>query len=96
MLVFSLVLGALKIDLSTLPCPLIGHQLLCNLLIFLLRCTQGLVSLGAEVSLNPDLIPGILDPLLSYKNLLDSLHINNKGEPLKKKKKKKKTLSEAC
>ena len=46
---------------------------------------QGLVGLGTEVSLNLGIIPGVLDPLLSYKNLLDSLHKNNKGIPYKKK-----------
>ena len=54
------------------------------LFILLLRCTQGLVGLGTEVSLNLGIIPGILDPLLSYKNLLDSLRKNNKGIPYKK------------
>ena len=44
---------------------------------------QGLVGLGTEVSLNLGIIPGVLDPLLSYKNLLDSLHKNNKGIPYK-------------
>ena len=78
-MVFSLVLGAFKTGLDTLLCPLLGRQLHCKLVILFLRCAQGLVSLGAEVSLNPDLISGVLDPFLSYKNLLDSLYVNNKG-----------------
>ena len=38
-----------------------------------------------EVSLNPSLVPGILDPFRNYKNFLGNLHKNDKGIPCKKK-----------
>ena len=83
-LVLGLVLGALKTGLGTPLCPLLDNQLRKKLLVLLFKCAQGLVSLSAEVSLNPSLIPSVPDPLLSYNNFLDSLHINNTGVRLKK------------
>ena len=41
-------------------------------MILLLNSSQGLAGLSTEVGFNPSLIPGILDPLLGHKNLLDS------------------------
>ena len=78
-LVLNLVLSAFKTGLGTLPCPFLSHRLHCMLLILLFKCAQGLVSLDVEIGLNSDLILGVFNPFFSYKNLLDSLHINNKG-----------------
>ena len=80
-LVFSLVLGTLQACLGTQTRPLLGNQLTGKLFIFLFKCAQGLVGLGVEFGLNPGIIPGVLDPLLGYKNFLDSLCKNNKGIP---------------
>ena len=77
-MILSLVLGILQIGLNTLPHPLLHGQLGIELLVLLLNSSQGPVGLGTEVGLNLSLISGILDPLLGHKNLLDSLHINNK------------------
>ena len=71
-LILSLVLGILQTGPSALLRPLLHCQLHCKLLVLLLSNAQGLVGLSTEVSLN--LIPGILDPLLYHKNLLDNLH----------------------
>ena len=55
-------------------------------LVLLLHGSQGLVGLSMEVGLNLGLVPSVLDPFLSYVNLLDSMHKNDKGIPCKKKK----------
>ena len=52
-------------------------------LVLLLHGSQGLVGLSVEVGLNLGLVPSVLDPFLSYKNLLDSLHKSDKGIPCK-------------
>ena len=75
-LILSLVLGILQTGPNALLRPLLCCQLHCKLLVLLLSNAQGLVGLSIEVGLN--LIPGILDPLLCHKNLLDNLHINNR------------------
>ena len=100
-LILSLVLGIFQTSLSTLSHLILRSQLYVELLVLLLSGSQGPVGLGTEVGLNSSVILGILDPLLSHKNLLDSLHINNRGVREKKKKRKKKerkenTLSEVC
>ena len=41
-------------------------------MILLLNSSQGLAGLKTEVGFNPSLIPGILDPLIGHKDLLDS------------------------
>ena len=71
-------------------CPIHSNQLVGKLLIFLYRGTQGPVSLGTEVGLDPSFIPGVIDTFLDHINFLDSLHINNKGICQKPKKKKRK------
>ena len=55
-------------------------------MVLLLYGSQSLVGFGAEVGLNLGLVPGVLDAFLNYKNLLDSLHKNDKGIPCKKEK----------
>ena len=96
-LILSLVLGIFQTSLSTLSHLILRSQLYVELLVLLLSGSQGPVGLGTEVSLNSSIILGILDPLLSHKNLLDSLHINNRGVREKKKKERKEnTLSEVC
>ena len=96
-LILSLVLGNFQTSLSTLSHLILRSQLYVELLVLLLSGSQGPVGLGTEVGLNSSVILGILDPLLSHKNLLDSLHINNRGVREKKKKKRKEnTLSEVC
>ena len=99
-LILSLVLGIFQTSLSTLSHLILRSQLYVELLVLLLSDSQGPVGLGTEVGLNSSVILGILDPLLSHKNLLDSLHINNRGVREKKKKKNKErkenTLSEVC
>ena len=87
-LILSLVLGIFQTSLSILSHPILRSQLYVELLVLLLSVSQGPVGPGTEVGLNSSLILGILDPLLSHKNLLDSLHINNRGVREKKKKKK--------
>ena len=82
-LVLSLVLGILLARLGTHTHPLLDNQLSGKLFILLLRCTQGLTSLGAEVDLNPGIISRILNPLFGYKNFLNSLRKNKKGIPCK-------------
>ena len=78
-LILSFVLGIFQIGLSTLPHLLLRGQLSGELFVVLLGSSQGPIGLGAEVGFNPSLISGILDPLLGHKNLLDSLHINDRG-----------------
>ena len=78
-LVFSLALGILKAGLSTPPCPFLDCQLGSKLLILLLGSAQSLIGLGAKVGLNLNFIPSILDSFFSHEDLLDSLHIGNKG-----------------
>ena len=85
-LILSLVLGIFQTSLSTLSHLILCSQLYVELLVLLLSGSQGPAGLGTEVGLNSSVILGILDPLLSHKNLLDSLHINNKGVREKKKK----------
>ena len=87
-LIFSLVLDILQPSLSATPRPLLSSQLGGQLLVFLLHGSQGLVVLSVEVGFNLGVVLGILDLFLSYENLLDSLHKNDKGIPCKKKKKK--------
>ena len=77
-LILGLALGILQTRLSTLSHPLLCVQLSIELLILLLGNSQGPVGLGAEVGLNPGLIPGILDPFLGNKDLMDGLHKSNK------------------
>ena len=84
-LILSLDLGIFQTSLNTLSHPILRSLLHVELLVFLLSDSQGPVGLGTEVGLNSSLILGILDPFLSYKNLLDSLHINNRGVREKKK-----------
>ena len=91
-LILSLVLGNFQTSLSTLSHLILRSQLYVELLVLLLSGSQGPVGLGTEVGLNSSVILGILDPLLSHKNLLDSLHINNRGVREKKRKKERKTL----
>ena len=62
-------------------CPLLSNQLAIKLFIFLLKCAQSLIGLGAEVGLNLSIIPSVLDPFLDYKNFLDSLCKKNKAKP---------------
>ena len=85
-LLLNLVLSFLEADLSTPSLPLLGYQLRNQLLVLLLRCTQGLTGLGVKVSLDPSFVAGIFYPLLSHEYLLDSLRKNNKGTPCQKRK----------
>ena len=85
-LILNLVLYILQLSLSAPTCPLFNSQLSGQLLVFLLHGPQGLIRLSAEVGLNPSLISGVLDPFLSYKNLLGNLHKNDKRIPCKKNK----------
>ena len=87
-LILNLVLGILQPNLSVPPRPLLNSQLSGQLLVFLLRGPQGLIRLSTEVGLNPGLVSSVLDPFLSYKNLLGNLHKNDKRIPCKRKKKK--------
>ena len=77
-LLFNLVLSFLEAGLSTPSLPLLGYQLHNQLLVLLLRCTQGLTGLGVKVSLDPSFIVSISHPLLSHEYLLDGLYKNNK------------------
>ena len=59
--------------------PLRFDQFVNQLRFFLLEGPQGLFNLSTGVGLRFNLVTGVLDPLLSYKNLLGNLHKNNGG-----------------
>ena len=59
--------------------PLHFDQFVSQLRFFLLEGPQGLFNLNTGVGLRFNLVTGILDPLLNYKNLLGNLHKNNGG-----------------
>ena len=84
-LVLGLGLHTFQESFSTQACPLQNSQLVDQLSIFLSESPYGLLSLSVGVGLNPDLVVGVLDPFLSYENLLGNLHRNNKGNPCKEK-----------
>ena len=78
-LLLSLVLSVLKAGLNAPSFPLFHRQLHEQLLVLLLRCIQGLVGLGAKVSLDPGFVTGVFHPLLSHEYLMDGLRKNNQG-----------------
>ena len=73
MKLLTLVLGILQARLGTQTRPFLSNQLAGELLVLLFSCTQGLVGLGAKVSLDPGFVPGVIDPFIGHKNFLDSL-----------------------
>ena len=54
-------------------------------MVFLLHGSQGLGDLGTVVGLSLGLVSDVLDPFLSYKNLMGNLHKNDKKIPCKNK-----------
>ena len=82
MLVLNLVLDVLQACLGIQTHPLLSNQLTGKLFIFLFKCAQCLVGLGVEVGLNLSIIPSVLDPLIGYKNFLDSLCKKQQGNTL--------------
>ena len=78
-LLLSLVLSVLEVGLNAPSLPFLRCQLCGQLLVLMLRCTQGFVGLGAKVSLNPGFVTGVFHPLLSHEYLMDGLRKNNQG-----------------
>ena len=77
-LVLNLVLGILQASLSTLSRSILGSQLSGKFLTLLFGGAQGPVGLNMEIGLSLSFISGIFDPLLCHRNLLNSLHMDNK------------------
>ena len=82
MLVIGLVLGILQAHLGTQTHPFLSNQLTGKLFIFLFKSAQCLVGLDMEVGLNLSIIPSVLDPLIGYKNFLDSLCKKQQGNTM--------------